>query len=229
VITFLATRPISSAGLVKAKYQMAVASALLTWALVIIGMTFWILVTGNLDNARELAQTVFARFTRTQGFTIVVATAVLLAAVTCRQLTDFFPLLLTGRRWIIETSASAGAAIVVGLVCGASWLVAHQEALSRFYAALPWLAASLAVVKSSVAIGAFGAAVRWGLLRWRSVANVVLMWLGLSAAGIGLAILAAPSGALGTSMPVIVITIAAFMPLCRFPLAILAVDWNRHR
>jgi len=228
-ITFLATRPVSSSSLAAAKFQMALVSSLFMWAFVIIGITFWVLVSNNLDNARHAARLVFARFTRVEGVTIVIAMAVLLAAITWRQLTDSFALVLTGRRWIVESSVTAGVALVLGLTCGAFYLFNHQEYLSRFLAAAPWMAAILAVFKSSVAIAAFGAALRRGLLKWRSVACLALVWLGLSGAGSGVAVLMTPVGTIPVPTSVVCISVAAIMPLCRFPLAILAVDWNRHR
>ncbi len=228
-ITFLATRPVSSSGLVVPKFQMAFVSGLLTWMIVIIGTSFWILVSGNLDNARELARVFFAQLGGWRGFAIVAATLVLLPAITWRQLSDFFPLVLTGRRWILEGSVFGGVLLVTGLACGASWLYRYPDAAARFLAVTPWLAASVVVLKSSVAIGAFRATVRRGLLTRGSAAWIVLIWLGLSAVGIGLAILVTPAGALAVSPSVVCITVAAFTPLCRFPLAILAVDWNRHR
>jgi hypothetical protein len=228
-ITFLATRPVSSGSLAAAKFQMALVSSIVTCAFVIIGTAFWIIVSGNLENARDLMRTLSTRFTDKELATIVLAIAVLLPAVTWKQLSDSFAVALTGRRWIIETTVCAGVAVIVGLGYGAFWLFGHQESLSRFYTAAPWLAAGLAILKSSVAIGAFTANLRWGLLSWWSVGKIVIIWLGLSAVGIGLALLVVPAGGMEVSRLVICITLAAFMPLCRFPLATLALDWNRHR
>ncbi len=228
-ITFLATRPVSSSGLVAPKFLMAFVSVLLSWIIVLIGTTFWILVSGNLDNAGKLARVAFTQLAGWRGIAIVAATLVLLPAITWRQLSDFFPFVLTGRRWIVEGSVFAGVTLVIGLACGAAWFFRHPEAMARFLAVSPWLAAGLAVTKSSVAIAAFRTTLRRGLLKWRSAAYIVLIWLGLSAVGIGLAILVTPAGPLAVSTSVVCLTIAAFMPLCRFPLAVLAVDWNRHR
>jgi len=228
-MTFLATRPVTSSGLVAPKFFMAFVSGLLCWIIVVIGMTFWILVSGNLDNARELARIVFAQLAGWRGCAMVAATFVLLPAITWRQLSDFFPFVLTGRRWFVEGAVFAGVMLVAGLACGACWLYGHPEAQARFLAVTPWLAAGLALLKVALAIGTFQSVLRQGLMSWPAVGCVLAIWLSLSAAGMVFASLVLPSGAVPVSTPVLFVAIAAFMPLARFPLAILAAEWNRHR
>ncbi|MGO9916498.1 MAG: hypothetical protein ACLQIB_17615 [Isosphaeraceae bacterium] len=228
-ITFLATRPVTSSGLVAPKFQMAFVSALLTWTIVLISLGFWILVSGNLDNARELTRIVVAQLAGWRGLAIVAATFILLPAMTWRQLSDSFPFVLTGRRWILEGSVLAGVMLVSGLALGGVWLFRHPEDMALVLAATPWFAAGLGLLKVALATGTFHLALRRGLVSWQAVGCSLVTWLILSAAGMVVASLVLPSNAVAVFSPVLFITIAVFMPISRFPLSILAVEWNRHR
>ncbi len=193
-ITFLATRPVSSAGLVFPKFLMAFRSGLVAWLIVIIGMTFWIVVSGNVDNVRSLARVFYTRFTGWRAIAVTAATLVLLPAVTWRQLSDFFPFALTGRRVVVEGCVLAGVMLFIMLAGTAAWLYHHPAALGRFLAIAPYFAAGLALLKASLATGAFYSALRLGLLTWRHVGFVSVLWLSLTAAAMILAGLVLPAG-----------------------------------
>lgn len=228
-ITFLATRPVSSGGLVFSKFQMAFLSGLVTWLIVTIGTMFWIAVSGNVDNARSLAGIVFTQFPGWKGFAVTAATLVLLPAITWRQLSDFFAFALTGRRVIVDGCVFGVLILFMVLAGSAAWLYHHPAALARFLAITPYLAAGLALLKPTLAIGAFYAALHFGLMSWRQAEFVLVLWLILSAVAMMLAGLVVPAGAVPISTPVLFIGIAVFMPLARVPLAVLAMEWNRHR
>jgi hypothetical protein len=51
----------------------------------------------------------------------------------------------------------------------------------------------------------------------------------LTGCGIAMAVLVGPTSAVPLSWPVIALGVATLVPLVRFPLAMLALDWNRHR
>jgi hypothetical protein len=227
--TFLATRPISSAGLVMPKYQMAFLSGLLTWLIVMVGTVICIVVSGNLDRAGSLARSAFAPLAGWRSFAVVAAALVLLPAMTWKQLSDFFPFALTGRRAIIEGSVIAGVLLFMSLVGLGFWLYTHPAWWARFLLFIPWLAGGLAMIKATVAMGSFSWTLRSGLLTWRAVGVVSVIWLGLFVSAMMLAELLLPAAALPVSKATLFIGLALIMPICRFPLSILAAEWNRHR
>jgi hypothetical protein len=228
-ISFLATRPVSSYGLVAAKYQMVYLSGLLTWLIVVLGTTCWVIISGNLGYARVLARDILTQYAGWRGLAVIAATIIVAPAITWRQLSGSFPFMLAGRRPIVEGCFFASAMVFMGFVSGATWLYTHPEALPRVLAATPWLVSGLAVIKAALAIGAFYTAVRSGLISWRNVGVVVGIWVSLSAVAMLLAGLVLKADAVPVSVPLLYVGIALLMPLCRFPLAALAVDWNRHR
>ena len=66
-------------------------------------------------------------------------------------------------------------------------------------------------------------------MSWGNVAGLLGLWLVLTACGIALAVLVGPMPYVSVSLPILVVSVAAIVPLARFPLATLALDWNRHR
>jgi len=85
------------------------------------------------------------------------------------------------------------------------------------------------ILKGAVVVGTFRSALRRRLIDWRDFWGALGVWGILTACAVGLAILVLPAGTLPMSRPIIVLGIATFMPLVRFPLATMALDWNRHR
>jgi hypothetical protein len=95
--------------------------------------------------------------------------------------------------------------------------------------AIPWLVAGAAVVKGIVAIETFRLALRLRLLDRRASWCAVGVWLALTACAVGMATLLLPMENLTVPMPILFLGIATLMPLVRYPLATLALEWNRHR
>jgi hypothetical protein len=227
--TFLATRPISSAGLVMPKFQMAFLSGLLTWLIVMVGIAICIVATGNLDQARSLSRIVFASLSGWRACAVVAAALVLLPGMTWKQLTDFSPFALTGRRAITEGTVIAGTVLFMSLGGLGLWLYTHPDWWPRLLPFIPWLVVAVALIKATTAVASFHWALRLGLLNWRAVAIVTLIWLGLCVLAMTLAELLLPAPAAPVSKPTLFIALALLMPICRFPLSVLATEWNRHR
>ena len=104
-----------------------------------------------------------------------------------------------------------------------------MEYLPKLLAAVPWLVGVAVLLKASVAVVAFRAALHRGLIDGRSARAILAGWLAATAGAIALLLLAAPPRIAPISIPVMLLGIAAYMPLVRFPLATLALEWNRHR
>jgi hypothetical protein len=119
--------------------------------------------------------------------------------------------------------------IIVGLNAAGFWLVSHPEELPRFFSILPCVVVCAVILKGTLAIATFRSALHRGLITWSTVGRVLGIWLALSACGFACVLLGPTTSPLAISAPIILLSILAFVPLCRFALSALAFDWNRHR
>ena len=227
-ITFVAIRPMTTGALVAAKMRMATASVLITWAVVVAGVPLWVVISGNTANARILLDEFLQRYPGATGIGILALGAVLLPAVMWKHLTDGIALGLTGRRWIAECSTYLFLGILVGLVSAGFWFAQHPRDLVRSIATIPWLVVFCVILKALIAAVTFRSALRRRLIDWPAIWTVLAIWLVLTASAAGMAMLLLSAGDFPVSRPVLVLSIAAYVPLVRFPLATLALDWNRH-
>lgn len=228
-ITFVAIRPMTSGGVVAAKLRMAIVSVMLTWAVVAIVVAVWMVIAGRALGFWALARAFFQPYANPRGLALVLPGAFLLLALTWKQLTSGFACGLSGRRWIADIVALAHFAIVTGLVAAGFWLVNHPEVLPRIVSILPYLVVCAAILKGAVAIVTFWAALRGGLITGSTVGSVLAIWLALSACAFACVQLVSSTTPPAFSKPILLLCILAFMPLSRFALAPLALDWNRHR
>ena len=86
-----------------------------------------------------------------------------------------------------------------------------------------------AILKGAVAIVTFWAALRGGLIAWSTVGGVLVIWLALWACAFACVLLVSSTTPPAVLKPIMLLGILAFMPLSRFAVATLALDWNRHR
>jgi hypothetical protein len=228
-ITFVLIRPMTSGGMVGAKLRMATLSVLLTWAAVAVAAALWMATAGRALGVMDLARGFFQPYANPKGLAFMLLGATLFVAVTWKQLTSGFACALSGRRWIAGIVALAHLAIVMGLVAAGFWLVNHPEVLPRIVSILPYLVACAAILKGAVAIVTFWAALRGGLITWSTVGSVLAVWLVLSACAFACVPLESSAPPPAISKPILLLCILVFMPLSRFALAPLALDWNRHR
>ncbi len=102
--------------------------------------------------------------------------------------------------------------------------------MARFYTIVPWLVVAIAAVKATTATIAFRAALEQGLLSWQNLGGILALWLFITGCGIALAAMLAPVLPISpVPWPFVGVGIATLVPLARFPLATLALEWNRHR
>lgn len=229
VVVFVAIRPMTSGQLSSAKFRMAMRSVLVTWAIALVAAGLMIALEGRLGVVAELWQAWHVRFPGWRAVAVVVLAVVLGPALTWKQLTDVFPIALSGRAWL-ETLAAFPlvVVVVVGLLAG-TWFQGHPEHLAQFLTALPWLVAVALTLKGTVVAVSFRAALRRGLIAVPDLARAGALWLALAACAVALAALLLPAGMAPSTRGAAFLGIAAFVPLARFALAPLALDWNRHR
>jgi hypothetical protein len=229
VIPFLATRPMTSGGLVAAKFRVAARSAALTCAVTLVAAALLVVAEGRAGDAAGLWDALRARFPGWRAAAVLALGIVLTPALMWKQLTDFAPVGLTGRAWIENVAASPMVMVLLAGILAAIRFQAHPEEMTRFLDALPWLVAIVVAIKITIAAWAFLAAMQRGLVAGRDLAGFLAIWFVLVACAVGLAALTLPAGMPPASRVAAMLGIAAFMPLSRFALSPLALDWNRHR
>ena len=221
--SFLATRPVTTAALVRAKLVMAALSTAATWllALPIIGLIF--LRPGFVASGGEVAQTIG------YGKALAIALAILAAAVasTWLHLVENLWLGLTGRPWVVTVvPVIFGVMIFAGMGVG-FWIYLHPQWYAAVRAAVPWLLVGLLLVKLIVAVAVVMALARSRLVGRSSIAAMLGIW-SLAVAGLCAAMYClVPSDhlPLGTAAAAISLNI----PFSRLAGAPLALAWNRHR
>jgi hypothetical protein len=227
--TFVLVRPITSRQILLAKLRMVVPSVLMTVAIVFAGTGLWIVTTNNVTTVSNLLRLVSDRYPSARIPAILALAAVLVPALTARQLTSGFPFVLTGRRWIADGASWAFAIGLLALFSAGAWLAMHPVALPRFYAIVPGLVVGLAVAKGLIAIAIYRAALKRRLLDRRDVTRILGLWLAFTSLVAGFAVLVELAVETPLPTPVLLLGAAMVVPLIRFPLATLALEWNRHR
>ncbi len=164
-----------------------------------------------------------------RGPAILVLALVLLPAVTWKHLTDLVALVITGRKWLADGAAIAFGGVLLGLIGVIIWFAQHREYLPRLIGAIPWIVACAGVLKGTLAVAVFRSALRRRLMSWRAFWSIVGFWLALTAAAAGMAVLGLSAVSLPVSQLTLLVGIATYMPLMRYPLSTLALEWNRHR
>lgn len=148
---------------------------------------------------------------------------------TWKLLTDSLASVLTGRRWLADGSVLFGGSILIVVIAAVLWYAVHPELLVPHLPIIIWSAAVLVIVKSLVAALAFRVALDRGLIRARSILRLLAFWAVIAIATLVLAHLLIPARSLAVPRPVALLAALSLLPLARFALAPLALDWNRRR
>ena len=146
--------------------------------------------------------------------------------ITWKQLTDNLVPGLTSRKWLADGSVLGNLFLLTCLIAAGLWCASHPESFARLIPPLTWLAGVGVVIK---ALLAFRLAIRRGVLRVESVLGICALWLVLAAVTLTLVHLLLPQEGLPVPRVVALVASLCALPMARFALAPLALDWNRHR
>jgi hypothetical protein len=223
---FQGTRPLTSVSLVVAKLKMTALSALTTWALVLVLLPLWVVLSEN----RGHAVLWWELFHRVYGADVWAILPLALAGVlawTWLQLMAGLTLCLTGRPWVVNAAVVVCLGAVAGLTWVIVWTASHPEHYDTVVTVLWALAAVAAVVKLAGAGLALWAMRRRGLLEGRLAAVLIGVWVLAAGCLVSLAYLILPARHLPVHL--IAVGLALALPLTRLLAAPLALAWNRHR
>ena len=221
----------TSGELVAAKFRMAAWSVLSTWVLIAL---WWITVAklrGDSIGIDEFKSTLLLRYPGYRALALLALGAIVAPALTWKLMTDFVTPCLAGRVWVETVTGVAWVACfsIFVVVTMTYWGYPEDRNLARFFNALPWLVIAAAILKGAIAAWAFRAAWTRGLITLRYSAGALALWLTLVACAAGFTTLAIGASTVHVSGLFILVGVAVVMPLARFALAPLALDWNRHR
>ena len=109
------------------------------------------------------------------------------------------------------------------------WYATHRELIPATLPILIWTAAIVVIAKLILAGWLFRIALDRGLLHRHSILRILACGAVIASATLLLTHLLIPAGSLAVPRPVALFASLSFLPLGRFALAPLALDWNRHR
>jgi hypothetical protein len=224
---FTATRPISSAGLVAAKLEMALWCAATAWAVWLALMLPAVYFTGAYRDVLDG----WEHWTQSRPLWEVVGTpivvGVLLFALTWKSLVQGLCINLTGREWVIKGATAANLTafgLLVWLGCVVFGNPRYQEFLLR---ALPWVLGAAVTLKAGLAFWVLWALLRAGLVPARTLYHLLGFWVGFAAGLIGLVVWLVPGENVAPASLAAGVVLA--LPLVRLSATPLALAWDRHR
>jgi hypothetical protein len=230
-LAFIITRPMTSRDLVRSKSRMIARTALLSCMLLVLGLILEISLTGSMANVADLWRRFSGRNSGWRWPVIVALAASLLPTLVWALATQMLPFALTGRNWI---SAAAVFLSVVGF-CAATGLDAwspsgwNESKFALLIAIAPWFFTAVMVAKIAAACWATWECLRRRLMTIRDGVGIVAIWVCIAFMAITFVFLTLPLNVPPHTRTVACMAAVLLVPLGRFPLSILALEWNRHR
>jgi hypothetical protein len=228
-ITFIAVRPITTGELVEAKYRLITRHVAFIWLMTIVLAAALVIVKGQASDVAGLLRSFLHDHPGWRGWTALGLTILLVPVFTWKLLTDPLAAVLTGRRWLSDGSVLVGTIILLASIGAMGWYVEHLDRLPRDLAIAAWILAALVVLKCVVAVAGFRVALIRGLIDSGTVFRLLAFLAAAAPATLLLAHLLIPAGRIPAPRPIVLLSTLCLLPLARFALAPLALDWNRHR
>ena len=224
---FLATRPMTCAGLIWAKMKAAAISMAIVWGMTLVAIVLMFLLTASWSELAGQWNMLSKDLSAAQKAAIITLGPVFLLAVTWRlAISDMF-LGLAGRSWVWVIWALVIAPLLIGTVLIGCKLVEYPEYRAEVLAALPWALGLAAALKLLLGVWLARVVTRRRLIEARLMERLLVAWLLTTAALTGLLCWLIPAGL--ASWHLITACVVLAMPLVRISLAPIALAWNRHR
>jgi hypothetical protein len=220
---FLATRPISSAALVRSKFELAVVSTLAAYLpILLLALVFF---------ARPTFFDATMQAARSAGFpkamTIGLLAIVLPPLLTWKGLAENLWMGLAGRDWLGIAFAFGVGIMFAGVTAVGLWAAFHPELQPVLWSLLPWLVGSLLAAKLIVAVWVLSTLVRWRLVSLTTSGLMIGGWCLIVLTFCLLAAWLIPRDLVPVRDMLAAMVLA--IPFSRLAGAPLALDWNRHR
>jgi hypothetical protein len=226
---FVITRPIASRDIARSKFRMIARTALASCAILIFSWILEISLSGSVTNFADLWGSFTERYPGWRGPLITGLAVFLLPLFIWTLATQMLPFGLAGRQWI-----QAGVVFLSMFGLGfAAWLVSGVQHgridLSRPLGIVPWVLALALAAKLAVAVWASRECLRRRLMTMKDGAGIVVTWACISCLVVIFVLLIFPLWAAPLNHVFGCVAAVLLVPLGRFPLSVLAFEWNRHR
>jgi len=210
------------------KYRMLTRSVIQIWLMTLVITGIVVLIRGQVHDVLEIFRSFLRLYPGYKGWGIFGLAVGLVPVFTWKLLTDSMAPGLTGRRWISDGFVLVTAFIPMLLISAGVWYGTHPNLIARDVPIVFWTAAVVLIVKCVVAGVAFRVALDRGLMHRHSIVRILACGTVTAIATMLLFHLLLPAGSLPVPRPVALASTLTLLPLARFGLAPLALDWNRH-
>ena len=226
VSSFLATRPVSTALFVRAKFEAAVLSALATWAVFLLAILIWFALSGRAAEMIASFDALRQRHPPGPFWCSLILFVGGVVVLTWLQMVQgiWMGLLRNARQMAMAVFSFGGLIALFAFGAGLANSPQHRQ---TFADVLPWLAAGVAALKGVAALCSLRALNHRGILPRRVFWGALAAWIVFAAGLFGVLCWLLPAEQ--TFVWAIVLGIALLLPLTRLALAPLALSWNRHR
>lgn len=224
---FLATRPMTSVSLVKAKLKATALSTLLSWLLVLAAIPLALKLSGSAPVAIEWWRQLVEALGMPRAVVIVLLGLSAFVASTWKQLVQSLTIGLSGREWMVKASVFVALSFLAIMLPLAHWIFSNKRAISALWNALPWIAAVLVCFKLFAAAWIATRLHDSGLLSDRAILIGAVCWDVFVFALYGLLVWLLPALLFRSYFLALVAILE--IPLVRLSAAPLALAWNRHR
>ncbi len=235
--SFLATRPVSAAMLIRAKFVAAVWNTLAGWVVLAIGLLLWLVLSSYGPEAVQQFETMRQRYEPGLFWGWLVLLVVGPIVLIWLQMVQCMWIGLSGSKRMRMLSLFGFLALIELIVLAffaysapiASRFLPHDyfEYWPVSVRLLPWLAGAAFLLKILAAAWSLHALRRRRLIPSGVLRAMLAIWLALAAALFAALYALLPDT--WFSVPGVVLGIVLLLPLTRLALAPLALSWNRHR
>src|ERR1041385_328408 len=224
---FMATRPLTSAGLVAAKLKMAAWSTLAAWVVVIVALPVALEWSGTWSVVVERAHRLNGAIGTPRAAAFVLLVLAWLIVATWKQLVQSFYIGLTGREWLIKGSVLLALTLLFMLGPIVQWIIDTPGVQRALWNALPLILSGLVGVKMSAAAWIVTRLDRSRLQGDRALVAGAACWCVAVLALYGVLVWFFSTPFVARYVLALIAILA--IPLARLSAAPLAMAWNRHR
>jgi hypothetical protein len=224
---FTATRPLTTAALIAAKFRTALRSTLIAWLIVLLGTVVAVAPSHAARDVQAWWQVLVEHEGTFKAAALVATVAFMLVLLTWKRLVENQTVGLTGREWLIKGTIVGGLCVYSLLGLLASWMYVYPDFRENVVTALPWLLACAVALKAVLAVWVLRSLQTWGLIDVGRLSAIAFLWLAAAGGLFGLLLWLVPPG--WVSWPYLGAVAVMIVPLVRPAAAPLALAWNRHR
>jgi len=227
VTPFMATRPLTSASLVAAKLKAATWSTLAAWLPILVAIPIALRWSGSSPTVVEWKRQLIEAVGTPRAVAIVLLGVAALVAATWKQLVQSLYISMSGREWIVKSSALLALSLLAFIVPLAHRIAGNKAIMAALWTALPLVAALLALLKTAAAAWIAVRLRDRRLLSDRTLLVGAACWNVSFLALYGLLLWIVPRLLLPAHFLAFIAIIE--IPLVRLSAAPLAFAWNRNR